>query len=135
MTDATMWAVAQSNIPDMGDRGDGVGAIVLFFYLAIMVLVIAGFWKTFTKADQPGWGALIPIFNLYLLCKIAGKPGWWVLLFFIPIANIVIPLLISIAVAENFGKGAGFGIGLWLLSPIFYPILGFGDAQYQGPAI
>jgi len=36
-----------------------------------------------------------------------------------------------LGLAESFGKGAGFGIGLWLLGMIFIPILGFGDAQYQ----
>ena len=37
-------------------------------------------------------------------------------------------------VAKNFGKGTGFGIGLAFLGFIFYPILGFGSATYQGPA-
>lgn len=33
----------------------------------------------------------------------------------------------------SFGKGVGFTIGLLILGVIFYPILGFGDAEYQGP--
>ena len=33
--------------------------------------------------------------------------------------------------AKRFGKGNGFGVGLWLLGFIFVPILGFGDATYQ----
>lgn len=116
-------------------NGDAaVGLIVLVFQLAICVLVIAGFWMVFSKAGQPGWAALIPIFNLYILCKVAGRPGWWVVLFFIPFVNIIIMALVSIDVARSFGKGIGFGVGLWLLGPIFYPILGFGSAQYQGPA-
>lgn len=101
-------------------------------YLAIFVLIIAGIWRVFTKAGRPGWGALIPIYNLYLLCGIAGKPGWWVILMFIPIVNLIISILVSLGVAENFGKGAGFGIGLAFLPFIFYPILGFGDATYGG---
>ena len=75
---------------------------------------------------------LIPIYNLIVLVKIAGKPIWWFILFFIPIANIVVAILVPIALAEKFGKGVGFGIGLILLGFIFYPILAFGDAQYQG---
>ncbi len=106
-----------------------IGVII---WLAIMVVVIAGLWKTFEKAGQPGWGAIIPIYNLYLLTVIAGKPWWWLLLMFIPIVGLVIAIILSIAVAERFGKGAGFGIGLALLGFVFYPILGFGDAQYQG---
>ncbi len=115
--------------------GGGIAAIlVLLIWLAIIVLVIAGLWMTFSKAGQPGILAIIPIVNLYFLCKIGGRPGWWVILFLIPIVSIVIAAIVSIDVAKSFGKGVGFGIGLWLLGPIFYCILGFGSAQYQGPA-
>ncbi len=122
--------VAQSS-----STGTGVcGAVGALLWLAIVVLIIAGFWKVFTKAGQPGWASLIPIYNGYVLCQIAGRPGWWVVLFLIPIVNIVVSALVSFDVARAFGKTTGFGIGLWLLSFIFYPILGFGDAQYQGPS-
>jgi len=106
--------------------------IVSLLYLAIIVFVFAGVWKTFTKAGQPGWAAIIPIFNLYVLIKTAGRPGWWLLLFIIPLVNIVMVFIVAIDVAKAFGKGTGFGIGLALLGFIFYPILGFGDATYQG---
>ena len=109
-------------------------AIVPIIYLAVVVLMIAGMWRVFTKAGQPGWGCLIPIYNQYLLCVIAGKPGWWVLLWFIPIVNIVISVLVCLGIAEQFGQGGGFGIGLWLLGFVFFPILGFGSAQYGGAA-
>ena len=105
--------------------------IGLLLYLGIVVLVIAGVWKVFTKAGQPGWAAIIPIYNIYILTKIAGKPGWWLLLFFIPVVNFVIAILVAIDVAKAFGKGTGFALGLVFLGIIFYPILGFGDAQYQ----
>ena len=101
-------------------------------YLAIAVLVIAGFWKVFTKAGHPGWAAIIPFYNVYILLKIAGRPGWWLLLFLIPVVNFVIAIIVAIDVAKSFGKGTGFGVGLAFLGPIFYPILGFGDATYQG---
>ena len=44
--------------------------------LAIAVLVIAGLWKIFTKAGEPGWHAIVPILNVITLLKIAGKPAW-----------------------------------------------------------
>jgi uncharacterized membrane protein YhaH (DUF805 family) len=113
-----------------GGSGGGIGAALVIFYLAALVLYIAGLWKTFAKAGQPGWAAIVPFYNLWILVKIAGKPGWWFLLFFIPLVGV---LLISIAVAENFGKSTGFGVGLTFLGFIFYPMLGFGDAQYRGP--
>ena len=107
-------------------------AFILLCELAIVVLIIAGFWKVFTKAGQPGWAAIVPIYNLYILLKIAGKPGWWILLFFIPLVNLIIAILVAIEVAKAFGKGTGFGLGLAFLGFIFYPILGFGDATYRG---
>lgn len=117
------------------NTGGGIAAVVtLVIWLAVIVLVIAGMWKTFTKAGQPGWAAIIPIVNLYFLCKVAGRPGWWVILFFIPIVSFIISIIISYDVARSFGKGIGYTLGLIFLAPIFYCILGFGSAEYQGPA-
>jgi len=107
-----------------------MGSIVLLLELAFLALIIAGAWKVFTKANQPGWGCLVPIYNAYLTLKIAGKPAWWLILFFIPVVNVVVAIIASIALAKNFGKDAGFGVGLGLLPFVFYPILGFGSAQY-----
>jgi Family of unknown function (DUF5684) len=110
------------------------GFVFLIVYLAIVVLAIAGLWTTYSKAGQPGWGAIIPIYNILLMLRIAGKPAWWILLYLIPFVNIVIGILVALEVARNFGKGAGFGLGLAFFGFIFFPILGFGSAQYQ-PAI
>jgi len=109
--------------------GGLVGTIVM---LAIALLLIAAMWKVFTKAGEPGWAAIVPIYNLIVLLKIAGKPAWWFILFIIPFVNLIVAFIVSIAIAKAFGKGTGFGIGLALLGPIFYPVLGFGDARYQG---
>lgn len=107
--------------------------VVLIIQLAIVIVVVVGLWKVFEKAGKPGWGAIIPIYNLVLLLEIVGKPIWWLLLVFIPCVNIIVSLIIFMELAKCFGKGAGFGIGLWLLGFIFIPILGFGDAKYLGP--
>ncbi len=101
-------------------------------YFVIIILLIAAMWKVFSKAGQPGWAAIIPIYNIYVLCKVAGRPGWWLLLMLIPFVNIIIAIILNIDIAKNFGKGVGFGIGMIFLPFIFYPILGFGSAQYQG---
>src|SRR5881396_3548616 len=102
--------------------------------LLIALLLIVAMWKVFTKAGQPGWASIIPIYNLYIWCKIVGRPGWWIILLLIPFVNIIVGIVLCIDMAKSFGKGAGFGIGLALLGIIFWPILGFGSAQYQGPA-
>jgi hypothetical protein len=109
-----------------------VPMIILFIELAIFVLILAGMWQVFAKAGQPGWAAIVPIYNIIVLLQIGGKPWWWVLLFLIPVINIVMAVLVGVAIAKSFGKSDAFGVGLGLLGFIFYPILGFGDAQYQG---
>ncbi len=106
------------------------GCIFSIIWLAIVVLAIAGMWKTFVKAGQPGWGAIVPIYNLYLLTVIAGRPAWWIILCFIPVVNLVVLILLGIDVAKKFGKSTGFGLGLAILPFIFYPMLGFSDATY-----
>lgn len=111
--------------------GSMIGGLV---GLAILVFLIAAMWKVFTKAGKAGWLVLIPIVNIYQLLKIAGRPGWWLILLIIPLVNLIISILVSMDIAKSFGKGAGFGLGLAFLSPIFYPILGFGSATYKGPA-
>lgn len=108
------------------------GTGILLVYFAILILMIVSLWKVFSKAGQPGWACIVPIYNVIVLLKIAGKPLWWILLMFIPIVNFVIAILTYIALAKNFGKGGGFAAGLILLPVIFFPILAFGDAQYSG---
>jgi hypothetical protein len=75
--------------------------------------------------------AKVQIYNIYLILKIAGKPGWWLILFFIPIVGFIVMILVTVDLAKNFGKGVGFALGLIFLGFIFYPVLGFSDAQYQ----
>ena len=111
----------------------GPGATFWIVWCAVMVFYIAAMWKVYTKAGQPGWAAIIPIYNLVVLAQIAGKPVWWVLLMLIPIVNIVVAIMIWHGVSTNFGKGVGFTLGLVFLSFIFIPILAWGDAEYLGP--
>ena len=98
--------------------------------LLVALLMIVAMWKIFVKAGQPGWASIIPIYNLYVWCKIVGRPGWWIILMLIPFVNIIVGIVLCIDMAKSFGKGAGFGIGLAFLGIIFLPILGFGSAQY-----
>jgi hypothetical protein len=116
------------------DAGGAAGMVVLLIELAIIVAVVAGFWKVFEKAGKPGWAAIIPIYNIIVLLEIIGKPIWWIVLFFIPCVNFIVSILVALDVAKSFGKSAGFGVGLAFLPFVFYPILGFGDARYVGPA-
>ncbi len=106
------------------------GTIFMLVYLAIMVLLLMGMWKVFVKAGEPGWAVFVPIYNIIVLLKIAGRPAWWFLILWL----IIPAFLVAIDLARKFGKGTGFGIGLALLPFIFYPMLGFGDARYNAAA-
>ena len=106
--------------------------IVGIIYLAIIIVTVVSLWKVFTKAGQPGWAAIIPFYNAFIMIKVAGKPGWWFILLFIPVVNFVISIIVFNGIANNFGKGIGYTIGLLLLPVVFLPILAFSDAQYTG---
>ncbi|GAA2247728.1 DUF5684 domain-containing protein [Herbiconiux moechotypicola] len=104
------------------------------FGFIVAVLVIIGHWGTFKKAGLHGWAAIIPFYNIWTLCKVAGRPGWWFIWYIIPIVNIVIGIIVAVEVARKFGRGGAFGFFLlfWPLPFIGYPILAFGSSQYQG---
>lgn len=117
--------------------GDAVAAMFAgcwsFVWFLVAVLIVVAMWKVFTKAGKPGWAAIIPIYNIIVLLEIVGRPLWWIVLYLIPFVNFVVSIIVAIDVAKAFGKDTAFGIGLAFLSPIFYPILGFGSARYIGP--
>ncbi len=104
------------------------GMVMMGIWLVVVVLMIAGTWKIFTKAGKPGWTSIIPMYNIYVMCVVAGKPAWWIIMFFIPFA----PIAVFLAIAKNFGKGAGFGIGMFFIPVVFFPMLGFGKSSFLG---
>jgi hypothetical protein len=108
--------------------------VLLIPWIIISVIVIISYWKIFTKAGKPGWAAIIPIYNVIVLLEIVGKPIWWLFLFFVPCVNIIFLIWTVNLLSKSFGQSEGFTVGLLLLGVIFYPILAFGNYQYQGPA-
>lgn len=100
--------------------------------LILGIVVVVAYWKVFVKAGQKGWKAIIPVYNVIILLRIVGKPWWWIILLLIPVVNIVFLALILHSLSKRFGKGGWFTAGLFFLSFIFAPILGFGKATYQG---
>ena len=110
-----------------------VSPLFWVFCIVMAVIQIAAMWKVFEKAGKPGWAAIIPIYNAIVIIQIAGKPVWWFLLYLIPLVNIVVAVIVMHNLAKSFGKGVGFTLGLIFLGFIFFPILAWGDAQYQPP--
>jgi hypothetical protein len=130
LTSVLLLFQVESSDPAAGSGAAGaVGGAIMLVWLAFVVLMIAAMWKVFVKAGEPGWAAIVPIYNYVVLDRIAGRPTWWILLWLLiaPIPYIVV----SFDIAKRFGKGAGFGIGLILLPFIFYPMLAWGDNRYQ----
>src|SRR5438034_10009022 len=80
-------------------QGHAPGPLFWIFYLAFTILMIAAWWKIFTKAGQPGWACIIPIYNLYVWCKIVGRQWWWILLMLIPVVNFIILILLIFVLA------------------------------------
>jgi hypothetical protein len=110
----------------------------LLVVLPILLILIVASWKIFTKAGQPGWTILIPLYNIYVFTKVLSRPKWWILLYFFGIvpyvgsfAVLFVSIIDSFRLAKLFGKAPVFGVGLLLLSVIFYPILAFGSAEYD----
>ncbi len=99
---------------------------------AFVILMVAAMWIIFTKAGQPGWAAIIPIYNLFVKLQIVGRPWWWMLLMIVPLVNIILWFIMSIDLARSFGKASSYGVGLALLPFIFHPMLAFGSSRYQG---
>ena len=113
--------------------GAGIGIGILIFYVVVMAFFAFVGWKVFEKAGKPGWAAIIPIYNMVVFLEIVGKPVWWIVLMFIPIVSLIISIILCISLAERFGKGTGFGIGIAFLGFVFLPMLAFGDAEYSPP--
>lgn len=123
----------QSVDPAVAAAAAGFSMTFMLIALVFIVVVVVAIWKVFVKAGKPGWAAIIPIYNIWVLLEVVKRPGWWLLLFFVPFVNIVINIIIGIDLAKVFGKDAIFGFFLnVLLAPIGQLILGFGSAKYTG---
>ncbi|RAL21295.1 signal peptidase I [Lujinxingia litoralis] len=109
-------------------------AFGLIFLVSMLVslVMIAAVWKIYTKAGEPGWASIVPVYNSIVLAKIAGKEPWWGLLLYVPFINLVAMVILCIGLAHAFGKDTLWGLGLIFFGFIFFPLLGFGSATYQG---
>ncbi len=117
-----------------GIIGYVIGSLFLVLIeFALIALVLTSMWKIFVKAGKPGWAAIVPFYNILIELEILGRPWWFLLLLFVPVANFVIAVIIVFDMAKVFGKSTAFGFGLLFLNIIFYPILAFGSAKYVGP--
>ncbi len=135
----------------------GAGFLGLLLGLVLYIVYVIGCWKIFTKAGEPGWKSIIPLYNSYIVYRIAGRSKLFIAVVVLTIVNALLPkgddvsilisllaLLISLALlviswlknkslAEAFGHGTGFAIGLLLIPFVFNIILGFDSSEYTQP--
>ena len=135
--------------------------ILLLALILLYILPVAlGLSKIFKKADVEGWKAFIPFYNLLVILRIVGKPAWWALaiagriLFAIvwklaggafsgdeyivlsaafAVLSVVFSFKTFSMLSFSFDKSTSFTFGLSFLPFIFFPILGYGNAKYEGP--
>ncbi|MGH2690513.1 MAG: DUF5684 domain-containing protein [Actinomycetota bacterium] len=109
------------------------GVLFLAFALAFLVfaaIMIASYWRIFTKAGQPGWPAIVPFYNWIVLLRVIRRPVWMIVLFIVS-GGIIGHVLAGVDLAKAFGKDTGYAVGLVLLPFAFYPMLAFGSATYD----
>ncbi|MBR1413621.1 MAG: signal peptidase I [Bacilli bacterium] len=121
--------------------------VIVLIALVISIVVIIGQWKALKKGGKPGWAAIIPIYNNWVMCEMVGVNPYWVIvvllspiLALIPVVGSLIQfvvalyftILLNVSVARSFGKSDGYAAGLILLPVIFWPMLGFGKDEFVG---
>jgi hypothetical protein len=111
--------------------GGTVAAIAGVATLVLFVLPVAGMWMMFEKAGEPGWKALLPIYNLWVLVDISGKEWWWFLVLFVPSANLAAWVIVNLGLGDRFGQRDAFGVMASVFFFVVYPLLGFGDYDYR----
>lgn len=123
-----------------GDYGSSASSLLdgfavlgklLFIGTIVSILVLVSFWKIFKKAGKKGWEAIVPIYNTIVLLEITNLPTWYVVLFFIPFANIYAIVKVYIELAKKFGKDTGFGVLTLFFPVICLPILAFSKCSYN----
>ena len=103
---------------------EGVMAFVAAFFMIFLVLGAALYvyfslclFLIAKKLNvQAPWTAWIPLVNIWTLLQAAGKPCWWVLLFFIPFVSVIVIAYVWMCIVENLGRNKW--LGLLMLVPI-----------------
>jgi signal peptidase I len=76
------------------------------FFLIIQVVHFLGTWKLYQRAGRKAWEAAIPVYNAVVLMQIINRPKWWVILFFIPIVNLIIIPVTWVETIRSFGRNS-----------------------------
>lgn len=108
-----------------------IGTMLIGIALSSWIIYFGSLWLVYAKAGRSGWLLLVPIVNIYVLLRIAGRPGWHFLLLFIPLVNLFVIIFMWVGLAKAFGKSGLFGLGLIFFNWLFLVGLAFGQSEYQ----
>ena len=114
------------------DIGSLLIGFVVYFVISFWLFLLTAGWIVFRKADEPGWASIVPLYNIWVLVRMAERPWWWAVLFHVPlgIIQLILGVILSIDLSKRFGHGIPFGLGLAIAPFIFVPLLAFGDDEY-----
>jgi len=131
-----MSSSSQDAIAGLMMAGMGIFWIVyILVFIVLMALFIVCQWKIYVKAGEPGWAALIPYYNIWVLMKITCNNNiLWFILFIVAATSPVAAIISYIGLAKSFGKGVGTILLLIFLPIVGWPMLAFGKAEYD-PAL
>lgn len=124
----------EEQMQQAGSSGGGIGSvIVMIIYAAVIIAAIVAWYKIFTKAGKPGWAAIVPIYNYYVMTEIAGRPmSWFIMILLVPCVNVVLLIIVMMDIFKAFGKP-----GWAAIVPIYNIVvmfqMAFGDATYSAP--
>lgn len=114
------------------------GAIGWFIILAVYVYFSFAMFKIAQRTghEDKAWWAWIPIFNTFLLLKMAGKPNWWFFLLLVPIVNIVCFFILWMETAKACGKPAYWGVLAMLpfIQVVAIGVLAFSSSSGPAPS-
>lgn len=113
--------------------------IVFVPVIVISVLYAVAMWKIYVKMGEPGWKAIVPIYNLITLYERVNINPLWILLtifgsmipFVGSLAVLLFGIVVIVRLCKGFDKDAGFVVGYLLLGPIFPCILAFGKSNWD----
>lgn len=133
------------------------GIVAWVIGLARIILAIVAMWKIFEKAGEAGWKAIIPIYNIYIMYKIAWMKNWfwwmllvpfclWLIAWFLSdsasnikeilsiigvLFSVVVTIIATFKLPRKFGWGVFTSILYVLFTSICVLVLGFWNYKYE----
>lgn len=115
--------------------------LVLFCVIASLIsYVLVAFFlsRIFKKAGVASWKAWVPVYNTWVTLELGGQAGWWTILLFVPVANIVALVFLYIAmyyIGLKLGKSGAFVLLAIFLPIVWYIWLAFDQSRWNIPGV